>query len=62
MKNGYFLTKYRILPKVLRYLFFYWRERAAFQRSVFVRSTASNDVVATILAQACGVPVVDCWQ
>merc|ERR1712013_771128 len=26
----------------------YWRERAAFQRSAFGRSTAGNDVVATI--------------
>ena len=26
----------------------FWRERAAFQRSAFGRSTASNDVVATI--------------
>ena len=30
------------------YLFF-WHERAAFQRSVFGRSTAGNDVVATII-------------
>ena len=27
---------------------FYWRERAAFQRSAFERSTAGNYVVATI--------------
>ena len=27
----------------------YWLERAAFQRSAFRRSTAGNDVVATIL-------------
>ena len=27
---------------------FFWHERAAFQRSAFGRSTAGNDVVATI--------------
>ena len=57
--------------KTEKYVHKYWRERAAFQRSAFGRSTAGNDVVATIfiriLARACGVPAVgvravDCWQ
>ena len=33
---------------LLEQLIGYWRERAAFQRSAFGRSTAGNDVVATI--------------
>ena len=47
--------------------YYNWHERVAFQRSAVGRSTAGNDVVATILARACGVPAVDvravdCWQ
>ena len=38
-------------PSVAKFssAFPYWHERAAFQRSAFGRSTAGNDVVATII-------------
>ena len=36
------------LSYVVAVLNLFWRERAAFQRSAFGRSTAGNDVVATI--------------
>ena len=46
------MMRYAHSPKLKNYkvllLFNFWRERAVFQRSAFGRSTASNDVVATI--------------
>ena len=42
---------YRVLKKYMRHfvnIVFYWHERAAFQRSAFGRSTAGNDIVATV--------------
>ena len=42
--------------------FHFWRERAAFQRSVFGRSTAGNDVVATIFIRFCFFPPVFFWH
>ena len=46
------MMRYAHSPKLKNYkillLFNFWRERAVFQRSAVGRSTASNDVVATI--------------
>ena len=52
-KGCNFVTNFDLFQSMYAFFSFYWRERAAFQRSAFGRSTAGNDVVATIQSFLC---------